>query len=82
MISVSLYMCVYGVQPTYIPKVIFYRLSDASGSMNFELVAEGDINKDMLDSNVSFSFIQFISDAPGLSLTSTPIIEFYAFHTY
>jgi len=31
-----------------------YKLSDASGSMNFELVAEGEINKDMLDSNDAF----------------------------
>ena len=29
------------------------RLSDASGSMNFDLVAEGEISKDMLDTNVS-----------------------------
>lgn len=38
------------------------RLSDASGSMNFDLVAEGEISKDMLDTNVSVrSFLLVIS---------------------
>ncbi|XP_067937826.1 gelsolin-like protein 2 isoform X2 [Watersipora subatra] len=31
-----------------------FKLSDASGNLNFELVAEGEISKDMLDTNDAF----------------------------
>lgn len=37
--------------------VVVCRLSDASGSMNFDLVAEGEISKDMLDTNVSIAYL-------------------------
>lgn len=39
------------------------RLSDASGSMNFELIAEGEISKDMLDTNVSLCMDMRLSQA-------------------
>lgn len=37
---------------------LVFRLSDASGRMSFDLVAEGDISKDMLDSDVSKSYVE------------------------
>lgn len=35
-------------------KKALYRISDATGRMNFELVKEGEVSKDMLDSNDAF----------------------------
>jgi len=34
------------------PVFSFFRLSDASGRMEFELIAEGDLSPSQLDSNV------------------------------
>ena len=40
-------------QHSYNKDYFHFRISDATGKMNFELVKEGDISKDLLDSNVS-----------------------------